>query len=349
MPRVTSAISSLLVGTGSPLELVRTEGPLELVEAESPLELVGTENPLELVRTGSPCCVFKASEVKQSCYNSDSTMTVHWLVEVRERFCIPTEYELHVPLPGQHRECHGSGIASTQDLFVACFLLCRGQAGYYLIARSRFWVSGAPSSNKSWKARFFFILHGRGWGFRSEWTTQPASNTAPNLSGKESELVGILRRILSSSRAIKDMTEAWLVEAGLSPAPRGMSRFAVFLTSCELGRMTSFLCFADMFHLARVKKSFGRASGPPAPSPTADVHAEMIKERPTPGGEKRPSMEGGKPPRKRTKVMISNLPTIVVGGSSERTHRDKGKESIKVVEPSSRYCNVLAIAISSVA
>ncbi|RWW27437.1 hypothetical protein GW17_00008140 [Ensete ventricosum] len=35
----------------------------------------------------------------------------------------------------------------------------------------------------------------------------------------EIELVEILRGILSASRGVKDMNEAWLVEAGLSPAP----------------------------------------------------------------------------------------------------------------------------------
>ncbi|RRT66643.1 hypothetical protein B296_00028738 [Ensete ventricosum] len=46
--------------------------------------------------------VLKALMVMQSCYNNDSTMTVQRLAEVRNRFCIPEEYELHVPLPGQH-------------------------------------------------------------------------------------------------------------------------------------------------------------------------------------------------------------------------------------------------------
>ncbi|RRT77296.1 hypothetical protein B296_00005875 [Ensete ventricosum] len=41
------------------------------------------------------------------------------------------------------------------------------------------------------------------------------------LNYEKSKLVGILRDIISSSWAIKDMTEAWLVEAGLNPAPQG--------------------------------------------------------------------------------------------------------------------------------
>ncbi|RZS13959.1 hypothetical protein BHM03_00045625 [Ensete ventricosum] len=43
--------------------------------------------------------ILKALVIMQSCYNSDSTMMVRQLAEVRECFCILTEYELHVPLP----------------------------------------------------------------------------------------------------------------------------------------------------------------------------------------------------------------------------------------------------------
>ncbi|RRT50878.1 hypothetical protein B296_00038247 [Ensete ventricosum] len=46
-------------------------------------------------------------------------------------------------------ECFRSGITATQDLFMACFRLSRGQAGYYLTTRAGFRVGGAPSSNKS--------------------------------------------------------------------------------------------------------------------------------------------------------------------------------------------------------
>ncbi|RWW37604.1 hypothetical protein BHE74_00057288 [Ensete ventricosum] len=41
----------------------------------------------------------------------------------------------------------------------------------------------------------------------------------PTLSVDETELVEILRGILSASKGVKDMNEAWLVEASLSPAP----------------------------------------------------------------------------------------------------------------------------------
>ncbi|RZS21226.1 hypothetical protein BHM03_00053840, partial [Ensete ventricosum] len=47
---------------------------------------------------------------------------------------------------GEFREVD---IVPTQDLFMACFCLCHGQADYYLTTQSRFRVSGAPSNNKA--------------------------------------------------------------------------------------------------------------------------------------------------------------------------------------------------------
>ncbi|RWW42036.1 hypothetical protein BHE74_00052444, partial [Ensete ventricosum] len=50
-------------------------------------------------------------------------------------------------------KCRGAGIIPTQDLFMACFRLCKSRGGYYLTAR----VSGAPSDNKGWKSRYLFV------------------------------------------------------------------------------------------------------------------------------------------------------------------------------------------------
>ncbi|RZS12700.1 hypothetical protein BHM03_00044179 [Ensete ventricosum] len=58
------------------------------------------------------------------------------------------------------------------------------------------------------------------WGFRLNWSAHPIDNASPYLSKEETVLVGKLKEILSSSRAIKEMAELWLVEAGLSPASR---------------------------------------------------------------------------------------------------------------------------------
>ncbi|RWW36941.1 hypothetical protein BHE74_00058001, partial [Ensete ventricosum] len=116
-------------------------------------------------------------------------------------------------------ECRGAGIIPTRDLFMACFRLCKSRGGYYLTARVGFRVSGAPSSNKGWKSRYLYVS-GLGWGFGFSWSAHPIGNAPPYLSEEETVLVGRLKGILSSSRAIKEMTELWLAEAGLSPASK---------------------------------------------------------------------------------------------------------------------------------
>ncbi|RWW56312.1 hypothetical protein BHE74_00036989 [Ensete ventricosum] len=89
-------------------------------------------------------------------------------------------------------ECYVSGIRATQELFMACFWLSRGQAGYYLAARSGFHVRGALSSNKGWKSYFFFISCHQGWSFPTKWTSRTVSSSIPMLSTDETELVEIL-------------------------------------------------------------------------------------------------------------------------------------------------------------
>ncbi|RRT47771.1 hypothetical protein B296_00041746 [Ensete ventricosum] len=116
-------------------------------------------------------------------------------------------------------ECRGAGIIPTRDLFMECFCLCKSRGGYYLTARVGFRVSGAPSNNKGWKSRYLFVS-GPFWGFRLDWSAHPIGNASPYLSKEETVLVGRLKGILSSSRAIKEMVELWLIEMGLSPASR---------------------------------------------------------------------------------------------------------------------------------
>ncbi|RZR77338.1 hypothetical protein BHM03_00002379 [Ensete ventricosum] len=119
-------------------------------------------------------------------------------------------------------ECKGSGIVPSRDLFLSCFRLCRGQGDYYLTARSGFRVGVSPSNNKGWKARFLFVSRHRGWDFGIEWSAHPISNVPPKLSDEETNVVEQLKGILSASQTIRNLTEEWLVEAGLSPTSRGM-------------------------------------------------------------------------------------------------------------------------------
>ncbi|RWW82095.1 hypothetical protein BHE74_00009468, partial [Ensete ventricosum] len=116
-------------------------------------------------------------------------------------------------------EYRGTEIILTRDLFMACFRLFKSRGGYYLTARVSFRVSGVPSNNKGWKSRYLFVS-GLVWGFRLDWSTHPRSNASPYLSEEETVLVSRLKGILFSSRAIKEMTELWLVEVGLSPTSK---------------------------------------------------------------------------------------------------------------------------------
>ncbi|RRT69005.1 hypothetical protein B296_00021605 [Ensete ventricosum] len=64
------------------------------------------------------------------------------------------------------------------------------------------------------------------WGFRADWSIHLISNVPPLLSEEESIMVNRLRGILPLSQAIQDMTEKWLVEAGLSPASPGIHLYS---------------------------------------------------------------------------------------------------------------------------
>ncbi|RZR72450.1 hypothetical protein BHM03_00013595 [Ensete ventricosum] len=107
-------------------------------------------------------------------------------------------------------KCRGLGIFPTRDFFMTCFRLCKSRDSYYLTARVGFRVSGVPSNNKGWKSRYLFVS-GPIWGFRLDWSTHPIDNASPYLFEEEFVLVGRLKGILSSSRAIKEMMDLWLV------------------------------------------------------------------------------------------------------------------------------------------
>ncbi|RWV82741.1 hypothetical protein GW17_00055731 [Ensete ventricosum] len=161
--------------------------------------------------------VLRDLEVMMSDHDLDTAVTEGSLAAIRERYSIPAEYGLHVPEPGQRPySLDVPGMCISVDALEAG--LRRG--GYYLTARVDFRVSGAPSSNKVWKSRYLYVSC-LVWGFRLDWSTQPIGNAPPYLSEEETVLVGRLKGIFFSSRAIKEMVELWLVEAGLSPTSRG--------------------------------------------------------------------------------------------------------------------------------
>ncbi|RWW67835.1 hypothetical protein BHE74_00024684 [Ensete ventricosum] len=187
---------------------------------------------------GADAKALQALEAMKLHHDFDSTVYLESLGSVRKRFSIPSEYVLHAPRSGQQPyhpcprgfgisidtleawlrfplhpvigeclnwwgvspgqiapnswhyiitfigECKGSRIVPSQDLFLSCFRLCRD--------------------------------------FGIEWSAHPISNVPPNLSDEEMNVVEQLKGILSASWAIRNLTEEWLVKAGLSPASRGM-------------------------------------------------------------------------------------------------------------------------------
>ncbi|THU45977.1 hypothetical protein C4D60_Mb09t00070 [Musa balbisiana] len=162
-------------------------------------------------------------------------------------------------------ECHAAEIEPSRALFLACFRLCRGRGGYYLTARSGFKISGAPSNNKGWKSRFFFVNYNRGWGFNTRWTSHTIDNVPPLLSGRESTGVNRLRSILSSSRAIGETTEEWLAEAGLSLGIRGMVIQMTYACPLVPSYLTDWVFLAEMVDLRSVKKApHTKAAAPPS-------------------------------------------------------------------------------------
>ncbi|RWW37137.1 hypothetical protein BHE74_00057787, partial [Ensete ventricosum] len=165
-------------------------------------------------------------------------------------------------------ECQGAGIILTRDLFMACFRLCKSRGGYYLTTQVGFRVSVVPFNNKGWKSRYLFVSDSV-WGFRLDWSAHPIGNASSYLSEEESVLVGRLKGILSSSRAIKEMIEIWLVEAGLSPASKGTVILPYFSFSS---------CLLTYKHKSRLgeegSRSRSKGKEPAAPSEEPDMPVE---------------------------------------------------------------------------
>ncbi|RZR91344.1 hypothetical protein BHM03_00019442, partial [Ensete ventricosum] len=82
-------------------------------------------------------------------------------------------------------ECRGAEIILTRDLFMAYFRLYKSRGGYYLTAQVGFRVSGAPSNNKGWKSRYFFVS-GPVWGFKLDWSAHPIGNAPPTYPRRNS-------------------------------------------------------------------------------------------------------------------------------------------------------------------
>ncbi|RZS04901.1 hypothetical protein BHM03_00035298 [Ensete ventricosum] len=140
----------------------------------------------------------------QSYFNVDSTVATRRLVEVRKNYFIPPEYELHVPLSGEcPYDAFSCGFSLSTDALEAGLRFPLHPVIEACLEQWRISPSQmAPNS------------------FPTKWNSRTVSSSIPALSVDETELVKILRGILSVSTGMKDMNEAWLAEAGLSPAPR---------------------------------------------------------------------------------------------------------------------------------
>ncbi|RZS03243.1 hypothetical protein BHM03_00033397 [Ensete ventricosum] len=161
-----------------------------------------------------------------------------------------------------------------------------------------------------WKSRYLYVS-GLGWGFGFSWSAHPIGNAPPYLSEEETVLVGRLKGILSSSCAIKEMTELWLAEAGLSPASKDRM---------DLG---------DLRGMPRV--AGGRA--PPSRPSAREASASPAREAPR-ASAKRPAPPPPPPPTERADAtgksakkmkVLSRKHKSPVGEGGSRP-RSKGKE-----------------------
>ncbi|THU66459.1 hypothetical protein C4D60_Mb05t14360 [Musa balbisiana] len=290
-------------------------------------------------------------------HDLDSVVSGSLLEKLRERYCIPEEFVLVAPDPGQRAydpiprgfaltldaleaglrlplhpiivsclslwrispsqvapnswrylvaflgECYYANITHTRNLFLSCFRLFKGSGGYFLSARASFRVGGAPSNNKGWKGRFFYVSWSRDWGFGVRWAARAIDNTAPSLNNEDCRGLERLREILPGSQAIRAMNEQWLAEAGLSPAAQGMFK----LLSLRDGRSSS--------------ASSPRSSADPLPV-SEDAPLEVLEGRPS----KRAQVVGsGKAKAGSTKPRVAGMkraereegPSRDIGGPSQ--------------------------------
>ncbi|RWW02594.1 hypothetical protein GW17_00034311 [Ensete ventricosum] len=220
-------------------------------------------------------------------------------------------------------ECYVSGIRVTRELFMACFRLSREQAGYYLAIHSGFRVR---CTFQQQRLEVTFFLH-----FLSPGLELPDQ---VDLSDGEQLRTGIIDRrdrtgrdplgILSVSKGVKDMNEAWLGEVGLSPL--GVCLLP-FLYRARVFLNHTFCC-AEMFNLGKIKSDNGAGSGLAAPSAasalaTGDAGASTA--------EKRPSSGVGAGLRKRLRKVAAEQPADA-SGSTARTSADKGKGMVELEE-----------------
>ncbi|RRT74527.1 hypothetical protein B296_00018201 [Ensete ventricosum] len=222
----------------------------------------------------------QALEAMKSHHDFDSTVSLDSLASIRKRFSILNEYVLHAPGSGQrpYQPCPGgfnisidaleAGLRFPLHLVIGEYLRWWrvSPGGLLLNLLGRFQGRGTYSNNKGWKARFLFVSRRRGWDFGIEWLAHPISNVLPNLSDEETNLIGQLKGILSASRAIRSLTEKWLVEAGLSPASHGMPYLFTYEFRCLISRLMT--GFAEMVCMSMMRDNPQTGGGHPGAAPS---------------------------------------------------------------------------------
>ncbi|RWW40813.1 hypothetical protein BHE74_00053749, partial [Ensete ventricosum] len=168
-------------------------------------------------------------------------------------------------------------------------------------------VSSASTNNKGWKDRYFFVS-GPSWGFRANWSIHLISNVPPLLSEEESIVVNRLRGILPLSQVIRDMTEKWLVEVGLSPTSWGAM---------------------DLNVLRKKPRMPGGKSapvvGPESAQPEVEViHTEASAKRPVESLVANQATTGR--PGKQIKIAVRKHKSHCGKGSSRRAAREREPE-----------------------
>ncbi|RRT74790.1 hypothetical protein B296_00021999 [Ensete ventricosum] len=174
--------------------------------------------------------VTEALAALRSCFNVDSIITTHQLVEVRKHYYIPSEYKLHVPLLRERPyDTFLSGFSLSIDALEACL---RFPLHLVIEACLEGWhISPSQMVPNSWRYLVAFLWECYGSGIAG----------------------------------VKDMNETWLAEAGLSPTPRGMLFLFVYHAKCASLIVP---CRVEMFNIGKMKSSGGAGSGSTVPSAT---------------------------------------------------------------------------------
>ncbi|RWW71273.1 hypothetical protein BHE74_00020994 [Ensete ventricosum] len=224
----------------------------------------------------------QALEAMKSHHDFDSTMSLESLASIRKRFSISNEYVLHAPGLGQwpYHPCPGGFSISIDALEVGLKFPLHPVIGECL---------------KWWR-----------------WSAHPVSNVPPNLSDEGTNLIGQLKGVLSASRAIRSLTEEWLVKAGLSPASRGMPYLFTYEFRCLISQLMT--GFEEMVSMSMMHDNPRTGGGCPGAAPSVPASASP----PPPA----PRVESG------AASEVQEIPVEEARGAPEASRKRRGEDLI---------------------